>query len=201
MTLRLPELGEPLPARACPETLQLLSERRSASAQTLGAPGPTPEETELLLRLGARVPDHGKLAPWRFVLFEPAAKTAYVARLTALARSQGDGQRTAKLAKLSAAPLTIAVLSRPDPEAGIPEWEQLLSAGAVCMNLLIAAEAMGYGANWITDWYAYDEAALAILGAERDERVAGFVHIGTPPEPPLERVRPDVAKLTRWWTP
>jgi nitroreductase len=201
LTLRLPELGDPLPIRACPDTLQLLSERRSASAQTLGAPGPSSEETELLLRLGARVPDHGKLAPWRFVLFEPAAKTAYVARLTALARSQGDGQRTAKLAKLSAAPLTIAVLSRPDPEADIPEWEQLLSAGAVCMNLLIAAQAMGYGANWITDWYAYDDAALKILGAEPGERVAGFVHVGSPPEPPLERVRPDVAKLTRWWQP
>jgi nitroreductase len=147
------------------------------------------------------VPDHGKLSPWRFVVFEPAAKAAYVERLTALAQSQGDGQRAAKLAKLSAAPLTIAVLSRPDPGADIPEWEQVLSSGAVCMNLLIAAEALGYGGNWITDWYAYDEQALAILGAERGERVAGFVHVGSAPEPPLERVRPDVAKLTRWWTP
>lgn len=201
MTLRLPELGEPLPVRANTETLQLLAERRSAPAQTLDAPGPSPEETELLLRLGARVPDHGKLSPWRFVVFEPQAKAAYVERLQALARSQGDGQRTAKLAKLSAAPLTIAVLSRPDPQADIPEWEQILSSGAVCMSLLIAAQAMGYGANWITDWYAYDEAALKILGAERGERVAGFVHVGTPPEPPLERARPDVARLTRWWTP
>ena len=199
MTLRVPELGEPLPVRASSETLQLLSERRSCPAQTLGAPGPSPEETELLLRLGARVPDHGKLSPWRFVAFEPPAKAAYVERLKSLA--QGDGQRIAKLAKLSSAPLTIAVLSRPDPEADIPEWEQILSSGAVCMSLLIAAQAMGFGANWITDWYAYDEEALQILGAERGERVAGFVHIGAPPEPPLERVRPDVAKLTRWWTP
>jgi nitroreductase len=201
LTLRLPEFGEPLPVRASPDTLQLLSERRSASAQTLGAPGPSPEEVELLLRLGARVPDHGKLSPWRFVMFEPVAKAAYVERLQALAEAQGGGQRTAKLAKLSAAPLTIAVLSRPDPQADIPEWEQVLSSGAVCMNLLIAAQALGYGANWITDWYAYDEAALEILGAERGERVAGFVHVGTPPDPPLERARPEVAKLTRWWKP
>jgi nitroreductase len=201
LTLRLPELGEPLPVRASPETLQLLSERRSSPAQTLGAPGPSAEEIELLLRLAARVPDHGKLSPWRFVLFEPQAKAAYVERLQALAQSQGDAQRAAKLAKLSSAPLTIAVLSRPDPEAAIPEWEQLLSAGAVCMSLLIAAQALGYGANWITDWYAYDEAALKILGAERGERVAGFVHVGAPPEPPLERARPEVARLTRWWTP
>ena len=94
MTLRLPKLGEPLPVRASSETLQLLSERRSSPAQILGAPGPSPEECELLLRLGARVPDHGKLSPWRFVLFEAEAKAAYVERLTALAQSQGDGQRT-----------------------------------------------------------------------------------------------------------
>ena len=202
MTLRPPELGEALPVRASPETVELLARRRSAPAQALAAPGPSPEEVELLLRLGARVPDHGKLSPWRFVVFEPEAKAVYAARLKALAEAQGDGaQRVAKLAKLAAAPLTVVVLSRPDPEADIPEWEQVLSSGAVCMSLLVAAEAMGYGANWITDWYAYDSEALDILGAGRGERVAGFVHVGTPTEPPLERARPDVAKLTRWWTP
>jgi nitroreductase len=199
MTLRIPELGEPLPVRASSDTLTLLAERRSAPAQTLGAPGPSAEEIELLLRLGARVPDHGKLSPWRFVLFDPEAKAAYAGRLKALAEARGDAAAVAKLAKLTAAPVTAAVISRPDPKADIPEWEQVLSSGAVCMSLLIAAEAMGYGANWITDWYAYDAEALAILGVEPGERVAGFVHVGTPAEPPLERVRPEVAKITGWW--
>jgi nitroreductase len=186
---------------ASPETLALLAQRRSSSAQTLAAPGPSAQEVELLLRLGARVPDHGKLAPWRFVLFEPAAKAAYVARLEAIAAADPakGGQKTAKLGKLRAAPVTITVISRPDPSADIPEWEQILSAGAVCMNLLIAAQAMGYGANWITDWYAYDVEARAVLGLEPGEQVAGFIHIGTPPEPPLERVRPDLAAITRYW--
>jgi nitroreductase len=199
VSLRIPELGEPLPVRACADTLTLLAERRSAPAQTLAAPGPSTEEVELLLRLGARVPDHGKLSPWRFVLFEPEAKAVYAARLKTLAEGRGDAQGAAKLAKLTSAPFTLAVISRPDPAAEIPEWEQVLSSGAVCMNLLIAAEAMGYGANWITDWYAYDAEALAILGVGAGERVAGFVHVGTAPEPPQERVRPDVAKLTGLW--
>ncbi|MEO8927395.1 MAG: nitroreductase family protein, partial [Caulobacteraceae bacterium] len=84
-------------------------------------------------------------------------------------------------------------------EGEIPMWEQRLSAGAVCTLLILAAAAMGYGANWITDWYAYDEAALRLLGVGEGERVAGFVHIGTPAEPPLERVRPDVEAITRFW--
>lgn len=200
MNSPLPQLGEPLPITPCADTLSLLATRRSTSAHTLSEPGPSPEQVELLLRLGARVPDHGKLAPWRFVVFEPAAKAAYVARLEALVADRPDGaQKVAKLAKLRAAPFTVAVISRPDPGADIPEWEQVLSAGAVCMTLLIAAEAMGYGANWITDWYAYDAAALEILGVTAGERVAGFIHLGTPPEPPLERARPEVAGLTRRW--
>jgi nitroreductase len=199
MPFRIPELGEALPVRASAETLALLAARRSSPAQILGAPGPTPEQVELLLRLGARVPDHGKLAPWRFVLFTPEAKAGYAQRLKTLADGRGDAQGAAKLAKLTAAPFTLAVISRPDPNAEIPEWEQVLSSGAVCMSLLIAAEALGFGANWITDWYAYDAEALAILGVAPGERVAGFVHVGTPPEPPLERARPEVCKITGWW--
>jgi nitroreductase len=199
VSLPVPELGEPMPVRPSPETLALLAERRSASAQTLGAPGPSSEEVELLLRLGARVPDHGKLAPWRFIRFTPEAKAIYAAQLKLLAETEGEPQRVAKLAKLTAAPVTLVVVSSPHADADIPEWEQILSSGAVCMNLLIAAQAMGFGANWITDWCAYDPEARAILGLDTDERVAGFIHIGTPPEPPLERVRPDVAKLTTWW--
>ena len=196
---KAPAFGEAVPIVASPETLRFLAGRRSASAVNLGAPGPTDRETLEMLTVAARVPDHGKLAPWRFILFGDAAKARFVARLEAIATERPDGVRLqAKLAKLRAPPLTIAVVSR-HVAGEIPEWEQRLSAGAVCMTLLNAAQAMGFGANWITDWYAYDPDALALLGLAEGERVAGFVHVGTATEEPLERVRPDVEELTRVW--
>jgi nitroreductase len=191
-----PAFGEPCPPEASPETLALLAQRRSSSAQTLRAPGPTAAELDDLIRLAARVPDHGKLNPWRFVVMEGQPKAALVARLGALAESQDNPVKArAALAKLSAPPTTVMVVFSPKPPVK-PLWEQELSAGAVCMTLLIAAEAMGFGANWITDWYAYDEAARAWLGLKDGEQVAGFIHLGQPGEPPLERVRPDLDALT-----
>jgi nitroreductase len=174
----------------------LLARRRSSSAQTLQAPGPTATQLEDLIRLAARVPDHGKLNPWRFVTMEGAPKAQLVERLTALAVSQDNPTKAkAALAKLSTPPTTVMVVFSPKPPVK-PLWEQELSAGAVCMTLLIAAEAMGLGANWITDWYAYDEAARPWLGLKEGEQVAGFIHLGQPAEPPLERVRPDALALT-----
>jgi len=176
--------------------LALLARRRSCSAQTLRAPGPTPAQLDDLIRLGARVPDHGKLNPWRFVVMEGAPKAALVARLTGLAASQPNPTKAvAALTKLSTPPTTVMVVFSPKPPVK-PLWEQELSAGAVCMTLLIGAQAMGLGANWITDWYAYDEAARPWLGLKDGERVAGFIHLGQPDEAPLERVRPDLAALT-----
>jgi nitroreductase len=194
-----PAFGEAAPIRASPQTLAFLARRRSASALSLGAPAPDDAETRALLTIAARVPDHGKLAPWRFIILRGEAKTRFVAELEAIAAGRPDGARLhAKLAKLRAPPLTIAVVSR-HLAGEIPEWEQRLSAGAVCMTLVIAAQAMGHGANWITDWYAYDPEALELLGLADGERVAGFVHIGAPAEAPLERVRPDAASLTSVW--
>lgn len=194
-----PAFGEPMPIVASPPTAAFLASRRSASALSLAAPAPFDDEVLALLTIAARVPDHGKLAPWRFVLFAGEAKARFVAGLEAIAARRPDGGKLhAKLAKLRTPPLTIAVISR-YIQGDIPEWEQRLSAGAVCMNLVTAAQAMGYGANWITDWYAYDAEALALLGIAEGERVAGYVHVGTPSEAPLERVRPDVASLTRSW--
>jgi len=196
-----PALGEALPVTPAPEVLAFLARRRSASALTLRAPGPSAEELGDLLTLAARVPDHGKLAPWRFVVLEGEGKAAFAARLEALAAGRPDGGKlTAKLGKLKAPPLCVAVVSRITP-GEIPDWEQLLSAGAVCATLTYAATAMGHGANWITDWYAYDADARAILGLTTEERVAGFVMLGTAGEPPLERARPDVAALISRWTP
>ena len=196
-----PEFGAPIDAaRPSPETLALLARRRSASAQGLAAPGPTGEELHTLLRLAARAPDHGKLFPWRFIILQGEAKAAYARALEPLAADQpGPEKALATLAKLKNPPLSVAVISR-TIECPIPEWEQVLSSAAVCQNLLLAADAMGYGANWITDWYAYDPRARALLGLEPEERVAGFVHLGTAAEPPLERVRPDLDKLVSTWT-
>ncbi|HEV2365872.1 MAG TPA: nitroreductase [Caulobacteraceae bacterium] len=196
-----PAFGDPVPIEASPPVLRFLARRRSASAMTLRPPGPSPTEIDELLRLAARAPDHGKLFPWRFVILESATKRAFVAGLEEIAARREDGVRLkARLAKIATPPLTIAVVSRYLP-GDIPEWEQRLSAGAVCALMIIAAGAMGYGANWITDWYAYDPDANALLGLVEGEKVAGFVHMGTPSEPPLERVRPDVGALTDHWLP
>ncbi|MCR5876295.1 nitroreductase [Phenylobacterium sp. J426] len=195
-----PEFGTALPVTPAPEVLRFLALRRSTAAVTLEAPAPTDAELDQLFRLAARAPDHGKLAPWRFVVLEGPDKAAFADRLEALARSRGDANLVGKLAKLRIPPLTVVIISRVKP-AAIPEWEQILSAGAVCTNFLNAALAMGYGCNWITDWYSFDQDALAILGLAHGERVAGFMMLGTPGEPPLERERPDLAPLVSRWTP
>jgi nitroreductase len=193
-----PALGDPLPLAPAPEVLRFLSLRRSVSALTLGEPAPSPDEVDALLRLAARVPDHGKLAPWRFLRLQGEAKAALVARLEALARGRGDATAVTKLGKLRAPPLAIVVVSAPKA-ADIPEWEQVLSAGAACTTLLYAALALGYGANWITDWYSYDAEARGILGLGPYEKVAGVILIGTPREPPLERERADPRAVTSDW--
>ena len=195
-----PEFGAPLPVGGRNDAvLTFLALRRSASAGALAHPGPDAGQLADILRLAARVPDHGKLAPWRFVILEGEAKTAFVGGLEAIAAGHADADKlTAALFKIRIPPLTVAVISR--PVAGkIPIWEQQLSAGAVCQTLCLAAQAMGFGANWITDWYAVDAAARALLGVAGGEEVAGFVHIGTAAEPPLERVRPDTAAITTRW--
>lgn len=151
-----------------------------------------------LLRLAARVPDHGKLVPWRFIVLEGEGKAIFAAQLEAMSSDRGEPLLAAKLAKLKAPPLAIAVISSPKA-AAIPEWEQVLSAGAVCLTLVQASLAMGFGANWITDWYSYDAQATALLGLHAGERVAGFVLIGTPREPPLERERAAAGNLVTIW--
>jgi len=200
MLLNTPKFGEPLPIVASPETLAFLAARRSASAMTLQAPGPSADEVQVLLSIAARAPDHGKLAPWRFVVLSGADKDRFVAGLEAIAAGQADTSLTAKLGKLRVPPVAIAVISCHIP-GKIPEWEQRLSAGAVCTLLIIAAQAMGYGANWITDWYAYDPEARALLGATGEDQVAGFIYLGTPTQPPLERVRPDMGAIVKTWAP
>ena len=197
MTVALPpapEFGAPIRLGRTPEVLEFLALRRSTSAVTLAEPGPSKADLDVLLRLATRVPDHGKLSPWRFMVLEGEAKTVFAARLEGLAQGRGDAQAAAKLGKLKIPPLAVVVISSPKPGV-IPEWEQLLSAGAVCTTLLYAALALGYGANWITDWYSTDEDAKAAAGVAADERVAGYIYIGQSCEPPQERARPNIDDL------
>ena len=188
------DLGQALPLPVPSAELQArLAVRRSAPAQALTGPGPSGAEIERILTLGARSPDHGKLFPWRFVVMGPESRAALAEALTPHAERQAEPGKARKvLSKLTAAPVTILVVSTP-VEGAKPVWEQQLSAGAVCMNLEHAANAFGYSASWITDWYSYDPQALELLGVTSGEQVAGFIHIGTLPEPPLERPRPDLA--------
>ena len=183
----------PLPVRS-DAMLTRLATRRSASAQLLIAPGPSEAEIEQILHLGARTPDHGKLFPWRFVVLGPQSRADLSEALAALAETQGRTDKDlAVLAKLANPPLTIMVVSTPIQGHKVPVWEQQLSAGAVCMNLEHAADALGYSASWITDWYSYDPAAVALFGVQDGETIAGFIHIGTLTEAPLERPRPVMA--------
>ncbi len=198
-----PEFGAVLPVRSSADALSLLAARRSSSPQHLGAPAPEGAELDGLLRLAARVPDHGKMTPWRFVVLRGEGKAAFVERLRGRADHQPNPERARQsLFKIAGPPLCVAVLSVPRHGAK-PVWEQQSSAAAVCTTLLIAASAMGYGGNWITDWYGEDPEVLRWLGVDPDAdpapRLAGWILLGTPTEPPLERARPDVTALTREW--
>ncbi|MBX3478439.1 MAG: nitroreductase [Brevundimonas sp.] len=188
----------PLPAPS-DEMRRRLADRRSGPAQALAAPGPSKAELDAILRLGARTPDHGKLFPWRFVILSPVARARIAEALAPMAARQADPGKAAKvLMKLTAPPATVLVISAPTPGHKVPVWEQQLSAGAVCMNLEHAADAFGYSASWITDWYSYDPEATALFGVKPGEQVAGFIHLGSLAEPPLERPRPEMAgKITR----
>ena len=184
----------PLPVPSA-ELERRLAARRSAPAHALAAPGPSAEEIGRILSLGARTPDHGKLFPWRFVVMGPESRAALAQALQPMAERQADRGKAHKvLTKLTAPPVSILVISTPVEGHKVPVWEQQLSAGAVCMNLEHAANALGYSASWITDWYSYDPQALVLIGVKPGEQVAGFIHIGTLAEEPLERPRPDLTE-------
>jgi nitroreductase len=177
-----------------PDALQLLKTRRSVKPMELTGPGPGKPEIDSLLAIASRVPDHGKLAPWRFIVFEGdarlAAGEAIAAAFTADRPDATPDQIEFERQRLARAPLVIAVVSRAAPHVKIPEWEQQLSAGASATSLVLAAHAMGYAASWITEWYAYDRRVLDKLGLAPHERIAGFVHIGRAAKPPEDRERP-----------
>jgi nitroreductase len=182
-----------------PDALQLLKTRRSVKPIELIAPAPSETEIDTLLSIASRVPDHGKLTPWRFIVFAGEARLAagkvIVDAFRATRADATPEQIDFERSRLARAPLVIAVVSRAGTHVKIPEWEQELSAGASAMSLVIAAHAMGYAASWITEWYAYDRRVLDALGLEPNERIAGFVHIGTPAKPPEDRERPALSAI------
>jgi nitroreductase len=182
-----------------PDALQLLKTRRSIKPIELAGPGPSAAEIETLLTVASRVPDHGKLVPWRFIIFEGEARLAAGEAIVRAFRSKYPDAKPehaeAERTRLARAPLVIAVVSRAGPHVKIPEWEQVLSAGAAAMNLVTAAHALGYAATWITEWYAYDRGVLEALGLKENERIAGFVHIGRPAQPPEDRPRPSLGEI------
>jgi nitroreductase len=197
-----PDADAALPASApSAETLALLARRRSTLARLMTGPGPDAEQRDALVRLAARVPDHGKLFPWRFITFEGEARARFgeilEARLRDLEPAAPPERFELERNRFTRAPLVIAVISDVTENHKIPEWEQILSAGAACQTLLIAASAMGFAAQWLTEWYAYDPAARAALGLADNERVAGFIYIGTASEDATERPRKP-ARVSAW---
>lgn len=178
----------------------MLRLRRSCPADMLGAPGPDAETLDALLTIAARVPDHRRVTPYRFIVFEREARARFGAVLKDAFLKNDPSAETKRVAyeegRFLRAPVVVAVISSIDPHHRTPEWEQVLSAGAVCQNMLLAANAHGFAAQWLTEWYAYDENVIAALGLGEHERVAGFVYVGTAAEDPKERARPDIQAIT-----
>jgi nitroreductase len=186
-------------------TIDLLLTRRSVSANSLGEPGPNEAELELILRAASRVSDHKKLVPWRFLLFQGEARARFGKVLAEVCRAEesdpGQFRLENEAGRFMRAPLVIAVISRVVKNPAAPEWEQILSAGAACQNLLIAATALGFGVQWITEWCGYSKGVRQALLLADNERVAGFVYIGTAKEKPEERERPALAEIVAPWSP
>jgi nitroreductase len=192
-----PRENDALPAaRESAETLALMARRRSTKVAHFSEPGPTGADLEALIQIAARVPDHGKLGPWRFVIIEGDARArAGVTLCRVIEHDDGVDEQRLAFARghFLRAPTCVMVVSTAAPHAKIPEWEQTLSSGAVCFALVMAAHAMGYAGAWITEWPAYDARARAALGLAEHERIAGFVFLGSAREAPTERVRADVS--------
>ena len=185
--------------------LEFLEARRSVKPDRLLAPGPSPDELNRILTIAARVPDHKKLVPWRFVVFEGEARAQMgevfaEAALTEEREPPSPIRLDTERKRFLRAPLVVGVVSRVNPKPGAPEWEQILSAGAAAFNLCLAANALGFATSWITEWVAYSPRVRAALRLAEHERIAGFVHIGTPAERPADRERPALSDIVTRWT-
>ncbi|SDG83577.1 nitroreductase family protein [Pelagibacterium luteolum] len=177
--------------------------RRTVTAPFLAEPGPSPDQLQEMLTIACRVPDHGKLAPWRFLIYDGDARVRVGDKLHNLAArkwpDRNAEQLDAERRQFLPAPLTVGVISTAAPHFKIPELEQLMAAGNACFNLCHAANALGFGAQWVTRWFAFEPEAAQMLGARPGEQFVGFVHIGTPQTQLEDRERPDPKALTTRW--
>jgi len=184
-----------------PAALPLLLSRRSGSAKAMGKPGPSKKQLDQILAAGGRAPDHGKLFPWRFIVFEGKGRERMGGILAEAMEAEGERAKQVEeeRTRFLRAPVVIGVISRIREQHKIPVWEQELSAGAVCQNILIAATALGFVGNWLTEWYAYHPMVKERLGLKPGERVAGFIYIGTPTEALEERPRPEMQEIVSYF--
>ncbi|MCX7281148.1 MAG: nitroreductase [Alphaproteobacteria bacterium] len=187
----------PLFNHPAPEAIDLLVTRRSGSAKAMKEPGPDKKQLAQILQAGARAPDHGKLFPWRFILFEGKGRERAGDIFAEVIEAEGERAKQVEeeRSRFLRAPVVIGVISSARELHKVPVWEQELSAGAVCQNILIAATALGFVGNWLTEWYAFHPAVKARLGLQPGERVAGFIYIGTAKDELEERSRPDMDKI------
>ena len=183
--------------RPAPGALELLLTRRSGSAKAMTGPGPSPAQLADILQAGARAPDHGKLFPWRFIIFEGEARARFGDILAEVMQAEGEREKQVEeeRSRFLRAPVVVGVISSARELHKIPVWEQELSAGAVCQNILIAASALGFVGNWLTEWYAFHPVVKEKIGLKPGERVAGFIYIGTARDELEERPRPQMDKI------
>ena len=181
-----------------PDAIDLLLTRRSGSAKAMKAPGPSRKQIDQILQAGARVPDHGKLFPWRFIIFEGKGRERAGDILAEVMEAEGERAKQVEeeRGRFLRAPLVIGVISCAREAHKVPVWEQELSAGAVCQNILIAATALGFVGTWLTEWYAFHPVVKQQMGLKPGERVAGFIYIGTAKDELEERPRPEMEKIT-----
>jgi nitroreductase len=186
------------------EFVDFLLRRRSVTTRMMAEPGPSDTELEQILRAGMRVPDHGRLTPWRFIVIRGDARAKMGEVLGEAYRKTHpdciEEQVEIERERFGRAPLVVAVVSHTNPAHKIPEWEQILSSGAACQNMLTAALAMGFAAQWITEWPAYNDDVKRALGLQPADRIAGFLYLGTMTEPPTERQRPEYGDIVSEWT-
>ncbi len=185
------------------EIIDFLLTRRSVTARNLIDPGPGEGDLKKILGAAHRVPDHGKIGPWRFIVIQGDARAKFGDVLADAYKKENpdafDELLEVERERFQRAPIVVTVTSRVVKEHKIPEWEQALSSGAACMNMLNASHALGYAAQWITEWPAYNDDVAAALGLADNERIAGFIYIGSPAEPPTERGRPEIDDIVSEW--
>lgn len=183
--------------------IEQILNRRSVKAGDLNEPGPSSNELETILRAAHRVPDHGKLGPWRFIIFQDKARSRFGQILAETFKTENPDTSAESLQfeaqRFTRAPVVIGVVATSVDHPKIPIWEQQLSVGACCQNILLSAHSMGYGAQWLTEWYSYSETIAQALSLKVEEKLAGFIYIGSYKDKPPERKRPDLEERIYYW--